>query len=306
MKKIIPFLIGLLFGLLPLNAAETVNNDTTVIYKNKTVHLEDSIGQMKVTVYDNDSLPYKKVYEGIFSEGKSYEKWTVVEEFGIQLPFLNKLDRKKKKDYKMEAHWAGIGWGFANISDANYQLNNIDGLSLKSESSNEFYFNLIEKILPIYKNNLGITTGLGFDWHNYFLDNNTHLLEVNNVTDIYDAPAGVDYEYSRLRTFQINIPLLIEWQPTFGKNHKAFVTAGVVGGVNTFASFKVKYEDANGNNVKFVESKGLNIAPLTLDFMGQIGYDEWSIYAKYSPFHLFQSTKGPDVRAVSLGATLNF
>ena len=306
MKKIIPFLIGFLFGLMQLTAAETAKSDTTVRYNNKTVHLEDSVGQIKVTVFDNDSTPYKKVYEGVFSDGKSYEKWTVVEELGIQLPFLNKLGGKKKKEYKMEAHWAGIGWGFANISDANYKLNNIDGVSLKSESSNELYFNLFEKILPIYKNNLGFTTGLGFDWHNYFLDNNTHLLEVNNVTDVYAAPVGVNYEYSRLRTFQLTVPLMLEWQPTFGKNHEVFVTAGVVGGVNTFASYKVKYKDANGNTIKFVESKGLNIAPLTLDFIGQIGYDEWSIYAKYSPFSLFQSGKGPDVRGVSLGATLNF
>lgn len=138
----------------------------------------------------------------------------------------------------------GRNWlGLANISDAGYKLNNIDGVSLKSESSNEFYFNLIEKILPIHKNNLGITTGLGFDWHNYFLDNNTHLLEVNDVTDVYPAPAGVNYEYSRLRTFHITVPLMLEWQPTFGQNHKFFVTGGVVGGVNTFASYKVKYKD---------------------------------------------------------------
>lgn len=306
MKKIIPFLIGFLFVFVQISAAETLASDTTLQYKNKTIYLQDSIGQMKVTVFDNDSTPYNKVYEGIFSDGKSYEKWTVVEELGIQLPFLNKHSGKKKKDYTMEAHWAGLGWGFANISDANYKLNNIDGVSLKSESSNEFYFNLIEKILPIYRNNLGLTTGLGFDWHNLFLDNNTHLLEVNDLTDVYPAPADVKYEYSRLRTFHITVPLMLEWQPTFGRNHELFVTAGVVGGVNTFASYKVKYKDTNGNTVKQIESKGLNIAPLTLDFIGQLGYGDWSIYAKYAAFSMFQSGKGPDVRGVSLGATLNF
>jgi hypothetical protein len=55
-----------------------------------------------------------------------------------------------------------------------------------------------------------------------------------------------------------------------------------------------------------VESKGLNVAPITLDYMAQIGYGKWSVYAKYSPFGLFQAQKGPAVQAVSLGATLNF
>jgi hypothetical protein len=281
-------------------------SDTIVRYNQKTIQISDSVGQVKVMVFGNDSTPYNKIYEGIFTDGKSSEKWTVMEDLGIDWPIIKNLTHKKKVDRKMEAHWAGIGWGFANISDLNYVLNNIDGVSLKSELSNEFYINLIEKILPIYRNNLGITSGLGMSWHNYFLDNNKHLLEVNDITGVYDAPVGVNYESSRLRVFQINVPLFLEWQPTFGKNHKLFVTAGIVGGINTSATYRVKYLDSNSHKVNMVESKGLNIAPLSLDYMAQIGYGAWSVYAKYSPFSMFQSEKGPDVRAVSLGATLNF
>jgi hypothetical protein len=304
MKKTILFLIGALIAACTANAQTTLKNDTTVRFNQKLILIEDSTGQVKVKVFDNDSTPYKAVYEGIFSEGKSYEKWTVVEELGIQLPFMNKKSSKKK--YKMESHWAGIGWGFANISDATFKLNNIDGVSLKSEASNEFFFSLMEKTLPIFRNNLGLTTGLGFNWRNYFLDKNTHLLEVNDVTDVYPAPTGIIYNSSRLRTFGLTVPLLLEWQPSFGKNDKFFMAAGVVGCVNTFASYRVKYKDTNGNAINLVESKGLNIAPLSLDYMAQIGYGSWGIYAKYSPFSIFQSQKGPNVRAVSLGAMLHF
>lgn len=307
MKKYIPFLLGLFIGIFPLKAVERVQNDTTIRFNKKVIHLEDSIGQVKVKVYGTDSVPYKPLYEGIFSDGKSYEKWTVLEEIGIQLPFLNNSKGKKHRhNYSMEPHWAGIGWGFANFSDKNLDINNIQGISLKSESTNEFFINLIEKILPIYRNNLGLTTGIGFDWHNYFLDRNTHLVEVNDITNVYAAPDGINYDYSRLRTFHITVPLLLEWQPTIGGNHKFFMSAGAIAGVNTFASYKVNYKDLEGNSVTRVESKGLNVAPLSLDFMGQIGYGCWSIYAKYSPFSIFQSGKGPDVRAVSLGAVLNF
>jgi hypothetical protein len=304
MKSYIPFLLGFIFGILPLKAVEKVQSDTTIRFNNKVIHLEDSIGHLKVKVYGNDSTLFKPVYEGIFTDGKSYEKWTVIEEIGIQLPFMKKSHRHKQ--YSMEPHWAGIGWGFANISDQNYNINNINNISLKSESSNEFFFNLLEKIIPIYRNNIGITTGLGFDWHNYFLDMNTHLLEMNGVTDIYKAPTGVEYEYSRLRTFHITVPLMLEWQPTFGKNQKCFMSAGVIGGVNTFASYKVEFKDANGNDVTNVESEGLNVAPLSLDFCAQMGYGTFSLYAKYSPVSIFQSQKGPNVRSVSLGAVLNF
>ncbi len=306
MKTYNLLLLGFVIGILPVKAVEKAQNDTIIHFNKKAIHIEDSVGQMKVKVYETDSIPFKPLYEGIFSDGKSFEKWTVIEEMGIQIPFMNKSNRKSHHKYSMEPHWAGIGWGFANISDQNYNLNNIANVSIKSESSNEFFFNLIEKILPIYRNNLGLTTGLGFDWHNYYLDMNTHLLELNGITDVYDAPTGVNYEYSRLRTFHITVPLLLEWQPTFGKNHKFFVTAGAIGGVNTYASFRIKYQDSNGRTIEENESKGLNVAPLSLDFLAQIGYGSWSIYAKYSPYSIFQSQKGPNIRAVSLGGILSF
>lgn len=304
MKKTILVIITLLAGMWQATANAQAQKDTTVHFNNKIIQIEDSTGQMRVKVYDNDSTPYKPVYEGIFSEGKSFEKWTVIEEVGLQIPFLNK--GKSKRKYKMEPHWAGIGWGFANISDANYNINNIGNLSLKAESSNEFYVNLIENILPLYRNNLGITTGLGLNWRNYFLDMNTRLLEIDGITDVYYAPEGINYEFSRLRTFHLTVPLLLEWQPGSGKKNRFFIAAGVVGGVNTFASHKVKYKDTNGDTVKKIEGKGLNVAPLSLDFIGQIGYGSWGIYAKYSPFSMFQDQKGPDVRSVSLGGVLHF
>ena len=306
MKTYMLFLLGYFVAILPLHALEPAKGDTTIRFNRKVIHLEDSIGQMKIKVYDNDSTPYKAIYEGTFSDGKSYEKWTVAEELGLQIPFLNKLRKKDHHTYSMKPHWAGIGWGFVNIMDKDNKMNNINGLSLKSESSNEFFINLFEKIMPIYRNNLGLTTGLGFDWHNYFLDMNTHLVEVNGVTGIYAAPDGVNYNYSRLRTFHITIPLLLEWQPTFGKNHGFFVSAGAIGGINTFADYKVQYKNANGSTVTSVEGRGLNVNPLSLDFMGQIGYRAFNVYAKYSPFSIFQSEKGPDVRAVSLGLVWNF
>jgi len=304
MKKIILFFIGINLGTLPLRAVDKVQSDTTIHFNKKTIQLVDSVGQIKVSVYDQDSSPYKKIYEGIFSEGKSYEKWTVAEQIGIQIPFFSKA--RHRKNYSMEPHWAGIGWGFANISDRNLHLNNLHGISLKAESSNEFFWNIIEKILPIYRNNLGLTTGFGLDWRNYFLDMNSHLFEVNGITYVYPAPSGIDYESSRLRTFHLTVPLLLEWQPTLGNNHKLFVSAGVVAGINTFSSYRVKFKDTYGKSISIVESHGLNVNPISLDFMGQVGYNKLSVYAKYSPCSIFQSQKGPDVRSVSLGVLLHF
>jgi len=306
MKKIILFMMALFVAFSISEAAELNQNDTTFHFNKKIIHVQDSIGQVKVKVFEatnKDSIPYKVVYEGQFAEEKTFEKWTVVEEIGLQIPFLGKSNERHQG--KMEPHWAGIGWGFANISNASFKINNIDGVSLKSGSSSEFFVNLIEKILPIYKNKLGITTGLGFNWRTYSLDYNTHFVNNNGLTNVYDAPVGVKYEYSKLKTAHITLPVLLEWQPG-GLDDDFFVSVGIICGVKTYSVSKIKFKNESGDMIKRIEDKGLNVSPLSLDYYAQIGYGSFNVFAKYSPFSIFESGKGPDVRAVSLGLVLDF
>jgi len=309
MKKLIAFILVFPFAGVLLNAANLAA-DTTVHFNRKVVKIEEGNDQLKVKIYDqdNDSVPYKQLYEGIFSDGKSYEKWTVIEDVGIQLPFFNKKHTKRDlRHYHMEPHYAGFGLGYANITnDAHSKLSNVNGLAIKPDQSTEWFINLIEHILPIYRNNLGITTGLGMSWQTFRLDNNTHLVDVDGVTGVYGAPAGIKYQYSRLKVVHLTLPLLLEWQPAFGRDHKSFVSAGVEAGIKTFASYKVKYNDADGNSIKRVEDHGLNTNPLSVSLMAQAGYGDISVFAKYGLVKIFQDGKGPDVRAVSLGLMLHF
>ena len=287
--------------------AEVLPADTTFQYNQKYIKVEEDSDQIKVKVFErselNDTVPYKQLYEGIFSDDKSYEKWTVQESFGINIPFLSK---KKRDSMKMDSHWNGIGLGFANIANKSLNMTDVNGVSVNAGSSFEWFLNLINWTLPLYRNNLGITSGAGMSWLNLRLDKNTHFVNVDGVTGAYPAPDDIHYTLSRLMVVHINVPLLLEWQPTINGNHKAFLSAGVVGGVKTFSSYKVKYRNDAGKKVTVVEDRGLNTTPLSLDYMVQAGYDDLGFYAKYSPFSIFQSNKGPDVRAVSLGIILYF
>ena len=284
--------------------AEGLPADTTFQYNRKYIKVEEDSDQVKVKVFEknesNDIVPYKQLYEGIFSDEKSYEKWTVQETLGLNIPFIT-----KKKQHQMNSHWEGIGIGYANIADKSFNMTNVNGVSLNT-SSFEWFINLLGGTLPIYQNNLGITTGAGMSWLNLRLDNNTHFVNTDGVTGVYPAPDDIHYLLSRLMVVHINIPLLLEWQPTISGKHKASLLAGVVGGIKTFSSYKVKYTNSAGKKITVVEDNGLNTTPLSLDYMVQAGYDWLGIYAKYSPFSIFQSNKGPDVRAVSLGLILYF
>ena len=88
MKKCSLLLVAA-FVTIVINAQEQ-KKDTTVRFNQKVIQLTDSTGQITVKVFDEHQQPYSKVYEGVFTDGKSYEKWTVIEEIGIQLPFITK------------------------------------------------------------------------------------------------------------------------------------------------------------------------------------------------------------------------
>jgi len=289
--------------------AEGLPADTAFQFNGKLIKVEEGDDQqLKVKVFENgalnDTVPYKQLYEGIFSDEKSYEKWTVQETLGFDVPFLKR--KKKRHAEQMDSHWDGIGLGYANIADKSFRMTEVNGVSIDAGSSYEWFINLFGKTLPIYRNTFGITSGFGISWLNLRLDKNTHLVDVAGVTGVYPAPEDIQYSLSRLMIVHVNLPLLLEWQPTISGRHKAFLSAGVVGGVKTFSSYKVKYNNEAGKKITINEGRGLNTRPLSLDYMVQAGYDWLGIYAKYSPIGIFQSGKGPDVRAVSLGVIVYF
>jgi hypothetical protein len=43
-----------------------------------------------------------------------------------------------------------------------------------------------------------------------------------------------------------------------------------------------------------------------MEFMVQAGFDNFGVYARYSPMGLFESGKGPKVHPVALGLQLHF
>lgn len=304
MKKLFNYLLMPALLLFSVNSIAQTTTDTTFVFNQKKIKVHDKDEEIKVQVFKTDSTEqYKKIFEGIYTDQKSYEKWTVKETVGWDFDIFSR--KSKSKNRNMESSWGGIGWGFATITDGK-NWHNVNGVDVKVERSNEFFINPIEVIIPMISNVVGISSGVGFSWHNHFLEKNTHFVEENDLTTIESAPNGIVYYFSRLRTFQINIPVLLEIQPTNNNVRKLYLSAGVVGGINTFASQKVKYRDEKGKMIKEVDGKGLNTARLTMDFIGQIGYNDLGIYLKYSPFSMFQKGKGPNVQTASIGLKLNF
>ncbi len=295
-------------------ASETYTNDTTYQFNDKTIDVSDVDGQIDVKIYKVDQngneTQYKSVYEGVFSDDKSYEKYTVLEDLGFQIPALGKNKKHKRYYDKMQAHWAGLLVGYSNMVQEvgldEYNLAKLEGVSIRPENSLEWSLNTNEFIVPLYKDVFGLTTGFGFTWRNYCLDGNYHMEEIDNFVKIVPAAEGITYRTGRLRTLHLCFPLMLEWQPRFGDDHSFFVTAGVVGGIKAFANYRVTYKDRGDNTIKIKTGDGLNVPPLTLDYLVQAGYKDFGFFAKYSPLSFFMKEEGPEAQAVSIGVTFQF
>ncbi|QUT49128.1 Outer membrane protein beta-barrel domain protein [Parabacteroides merdae] len=165
----------------------------------------------------------------------------------------------------------------------------------------------MEFSFPFSRYRWAVVTGAGMRWSRYRLDMNAHFQEVDGVTQLVPAPEGIVYNASKLNITSLTIPVLLEWQSPKHRRKapRFFISGGVVGVVKTISSSKIVYHDADGEKRKKKMDRGMNLRPVTMDFLFQAGVGCIGLYAKYSPFGLFEKDKGPKVHPVSLGLQLH-
>lgn len=270
MKKRVLTALMALMAFTSTYALDSEPKDTTIFFRDKKIQINDSIDQISIKVSthtDNGDELYKTVFEGLYSDRKSYERWSVTENLGFQIPFITKKTPAYKRR-KMEPHWAGYGLGFTALTDG-VAYNNVDGMQLILGKSAECNINIVENIIPMFFNTFGITTGLGFSARNYYLDNSRILVESNDVVSVFDN-SPVKYKYSRLKNWYLTVPLLLEFQPNNSSKDRPYISVGVVGGVRLSTTYKSKYYTTTGSTIKTKE-QGMNVLPLTFEYMAQAG-----------------------------------
>ncbi|MDL2265805.1 PorT family protein [Parabacteroides sp. OttesenSCG-928-G21] len=303
MKRLI-FIFVLVLCIPMLLAAKEIaplQPDTTILVNNKRIEINESVERMKIKVYEitstDEIVEDELVFEGHYKDGQSYERRRYANAITIPLPSW---------DRNFSAHWAGFGMGFANVADGNFNVNDIDGVSLNSGKSLEYNLNFLEKSFRLTKQyNWAIVTGMGMRWSRYRLDENKYFKEIDGITDLRPAPDGMIYTSSKLNITSLTIPVLLEWQSKSRRHDPFFISAGVVGVIKTISSSKVSYKDDSGKKHKEKMDAGMNIRPVTIDFLVQAGYDWIGVYLKYSPVGLFESDKGPKIHPVSIGLHLH-
>ena len=213
----------------------------------------------------------------------------------------------EKGDRNGEGHWAGFGIntnGFLN-ADGKIATGDAAGfLELDHARSIGFNFNLVEKRFPIFREYVGLTTGLGIQWNRFALKNNVDVMVSADSTYGVENTT-VDYKKNVLRSTYLQIPLLLEIT-TNKDNDKAWhISAGVVGGIRIGSSLKTKWEYAGKTNKDRVKSN-YNLNPFEAHATAIVGYGDISLYVNYGLTQVFEKDKGPNYAPVSAGILVNF
>jgi len=257
--------------------------DTSFYYRDKTIILTDSGDSFKTSVVESGDtvlLEKKDPKSSIKVSGSDYN-------------FIFSWNKKK-----FDPHWSGFGMSFINFD-------NLKGADLKQSISYSFVLNLMEYYVPIDRYHWLFVTGMGIDWSRYHFKGNTGLTEKDGITFFEPSPEEVNYKSSKLLSYYITLPLLLEYQTKISKKRDFFVSGGLVGYIKCYSKSQVEYRTSEG---KKQENKGrdLNILPVNARFMLQIGIDDISLFGYYSPFSLFKKDKGPEIYPVGVGLMLGF
>lgn len=291
MKKL--FFIMLLAVSATANAANNADNDTLTILKPK-----------KVRIISGDSIQKIKVYGREGEDNYTYEsKILLVDSNYVSQESINKdtwnFDFVKKRS-------AGTGFPLKQNSSSTrlavglcYGANSKYNSSQSVGSSWEIMWTIVEWEKFNYGQHNGYSIGFGVDWRNFRIDGRQYFYKADNgLLSEQTYPAGYEPNFSRIKVFSLQIPIM--WK--YRTKHINFGLGPVIN-FNTYASIKNKYRDVEGRENKDVY-KQIHQRPITVDIMGEISIHNWvSIYGKFSPMTILNSTYGESInfQPVSFG-----
>lgn len=168
-----------------------------------------------------------------------------------------------------------------------------------------FNYNLFDLKFPIAGKQLGITTGLGFGYHDYSFRNNYVL--AHTADTIFAVQDTVfNFTKNKLQVGTISIPLLLDY--SFDKNFEKsyFIAVGVVGSYNYGTKQSLTGTYANGD--EFVNStiSAFNMNRWTLDATTRIGYGHFGMFISYQLNSMFKTGHTVAVYPFRIGFNILF
>ena len=180
-------------------------------------------------------------------------------------------------DVDMEAT-AHLGIGFVSPTNVS------SGMDFPFGKSWEIF--VTPMVFELYMNKAKgdlVSLGVGLDWRNYRMTNDTRfLLAPDGTVDLGAYPEGAKPQFSRVKVFSLSFPLLYEHK----FNRQWGLGIGPVFNWNTYGSIKTRYKK-DGEKHKSVE-KSIGQRKFTIDAMFILENPIIDLYLKYSPMDVLK------------------
>ena len=288
MKKL--FILLLMAISATANAAE---NDTLTILKPRKVRIITGDSIQKIKVYGREGED-KYTYESkILLVDSNYVSEESINKDTWTFDFIKSKSHGTGYPLKQRNLSSRLGFGLCYGANADYKGPQSVG------SSWEIMWTIAEIEKYGYGKHNGFSIGFGVNWRNFRIDGRSKFVKLDDGTITEEAlPAGYDNDFSRIKVFSLTIPVMWKYRTksvTFG--------LGPVLNINTYASIKNRFWDADGEKHKQMFKK-IHQRPITVDIMAEVSFHNWfSIYGKFSPMTILNSTYANDVnfQPVSFG-----
>lgn len=236
-----------------------------------------------------------------------------------EIQITEKHDEQGNKSMKMDkkwrsggfrGHWSGFEIGLNNYLNANKEMSLSPAdkfMSLNTNRSMNVNINFVQRSFGIIGNSFGLVTGLGFEFFNYFFENNNSIV-VGATGNIESKPYDpIVLDKSKLAITYLTVPLMFEFQfpGALNQKNRLHLAAGVIGGLKLGSHTKVVYYE-NSKKKKDKDHDDFDINSFKYGLTGRIGYRNISIYGNYYPVSLFEKGKTPELYPYAIGLSFSF
>ncbi len=228
------------------------------------------------------------------------------------------LNLKKEEKAKSVGNWRGFSASTVsmilfqgNMEDYDASLGARDGLGIVSEDVTQSWrveFNPFEKRQRVLGEFIGLTTGLGFDWWRFGVDD-LHRLQFedasNSVTAEVLSPDSMQVTKNHVNAVYIRIPLLASLH-TYKRGGNGFhLEAGVVGGFLLHGEYIFEQQNLSIHEYK---REDFPINPFQLHGRMAIGFGKMSLLGEVSllPFFDESPLDTPGMHSFSVGLQFRF
>lgn len=214
---------------------------------------------------------------------------------------------------KYEPHWVSFDLGFVSMFRLNEQTNSRfdtdfstnDYWQIDPVKSMAINVNFLEYKLPIFKQYLGLTTGLGYGLTSLALRNN-YLIQHSNDTVFCVSDTIQSYKNNALAMHRLTLPLLLEFTTKPEAKKSFYLAAGVIGAWRFASTSSKTGEYANGDKFNNTTSSRFNLQHFSLDATVRAGFGKYlGAFVEYSLTPLFKKGSTIAIYPLRFGLSIN-